>query len=382
MIYFDNAATTYPKPDAVITAMQQAVARYGANPGRAGHKMAYETAEKVYMVRETISDFFSLHSPENVIFTKNCTEALNIVIKGLAKPGGHFVCSALEHNAVARPLEALARNKKCSWCAAPIGETDEQTVQNFENCIQKNTIAFICTGASNVFGKALPLEALTRLAHAHGILMIADLAQTAGVLALSLEKTPIDFACFPGHKGLYGPMGTGVLLCNSDAALETLMEGGTGNQSAQLVQPQAYPERLESGTLNVPGILGLGAGVKRVMKWGVSHIHKQEMRQVQQIFHALSAMPRVQLYTNLQSTTETFVPMLSFNIAGKHSEEVGALLSAQDIAVRAGLHCAPLAHEFYKTLDTGTVRICPSVYTTQKDVNSLLNSIFQIANKD
>lgn len=379
MIYFDNAATTYPKPRAVREAVAHALTQLGANPGRGGHKMAYAAAEEIYGVRTALSQFFDLGAPENVIFTKNCTEALNLVIKGLAHPGCHFVCSDLEHNAVARPLETLKQRGVCTWEAAQTGKTDEETVAGFQACIRKNTAAIICTGASNVFGKALPLEKLSALAHAHGIPLVADLAQTAGILPISLRKSGVDFACAPGHKGLYGPMGTGVLLCNSAVQLETLMEGGTGNFSAQLTQPVNYPERLESGTLNVPGITGLGAGVRAVQKRGVSEIYTREMQFARHIAAALSHMPNVQLYTDLESQTERFAPLLSFTIRGMHSEEVGAALARRGVAVRAGLHCAVLAHRTYGTAETGTVRICPSIFTKTQDVKSLLNSIFQIA---
>lgn len=379
MIYFDNAATTYPKPRAVREAVAHALTQLGANPGRGGHKMAYAAAEEIYGVRTALSQFFDLGAPENVIFTKNCTEALNLVIKGLAHPGCHFVCSDLEHNAVTRPLETLKQRSVCTWEAARTGKTDEETVAGFQACIRKNTAAIICTGASNVFGKALPLEKLSALAHAHGIPLVADLAQTAGILPISLRKSGVDFACAPGHKGLYGPMGTGVLLCNSTARLETLMEGGTGILSAQLTQPENYPERLESGTLNVPGIAGLGAGVRTVQQNGVSEIYAHEMHIMRRIAEALSQMPNVRLYTALDSPTERFVPLLSFTIRGMHSEEVGAALARRGIAVRAGLHCAVLAHRTYGTAETGTVRICPSIFTKTQDVKSLLNSIFQIA---
>ena len=379
MIYFDNAATTFPKPRAVLNALQNGAVRYGANPGRAGHKMAFATAQQVYHAREIIADFFDLPQCENVIFTKNCTEALNTAIKGLAKRGGHFVCSDLEHNAVVRPLEALRLQGICTWTAAAVGETDEQTVENFQKCLRPNTIAIVCTGASNVFGKTLPLRALASLAHRHGVLLVADTAQSAGILPISMQKDGIDFLCAPGHKGLYGAMGTGVLLCNCETVLNPLTEGGTGVLSAQLTQPETYPERLESGTLNVPGILSVSAGVRFVKERGIDRIYNKEMRYIQRLEAALREMKGVELYTDISERPTGYVPLLSFNVQGLHSEEVAARLSEENIAVRAGLHCAGLAHKRYKTLERGTVRICPSVFTTEKDVNSLLNSIFKIA---
>lgn len=379
MIYFDNAATTFPKPRAVTQALTQATVRYGANPGRAGHRMAYETAEQVYAAREAVSDFFALGKPENVIFTKNCTESLNTVIFGLARRGGHFVCSDLEHNAVARPLEALQQKKTCAWSTAHVGDTDEETVLNFKNALQKNTVAIVCTGASNVFGKRTPLKKLSDLAHRNGIPLIVDAAQTAGILPISLQESGIDFLCAPGHKGLYGVTGTGILLCNSNLALAPLTFGGTGTLSAQLTQPEAYPERLESGTLNVPGILALEKGIQFVKSKGIDRIYMHEMRITQKIREGLRQMPNILLYTNGAEHPQDYVPLLSFNVRGLQSEETAAELSEAGIAVRAGLHCAPLAHNTYGTQDVGTVRVCPSVFTSEKDVNSLLNSVFKIA---
>lgn len=379
MIYFDNAATSYPKPQSVVRALHTAVVRYGSNPGRAGHRLAVETAEQVYNARKTVARFFDMEPCENVIFTKNCTEALNIVIKGIAKSGGHFLCSNLEHNAVVRPLESLRQRGICSWSTAAVGETDEETVENFRKGLQPNTLAVICTGASNVFGEVLPIRALASLAHRNGVYMVVDAAQCAGVLPISMRNDGIDFLCAPGHKGLYGIMGTGVLLCNCEATLAPLMQGGTGVLSALLTQPDSYPERLESGTLNVPGILTVAEGVKFLEKKGVSQIYKSEMKHILRIEDALSKMRNVELYTDLTSGKKSYVPLLSFNVRGLHSEETAARLSEADIAVRAGLHCAPFAHKAYKTQSCGTVRICPSAFTVQKDVNSLLNSIFQIA---
>lgn len=379
MNYFDNAATTYPKPRAVISSLSESAMCFGANPGRSGHKMAYDTAEKIYNTRETISDFFDLGMPDRVIFTKNCTESLNLVIKGLALRGGHFVCSDLEHNAVARPLEALKAQKICDWSMAHVGKTDEETLFSFERCMRKNTLAIICTAASNVFGKVLPIQKLANLAHKHGVVLVVDAAQAAGVLPMHMRESGIDFLCAPGHKGLYGPMGTGVLLCASSKPLATIIEGGTGTLSAQLTQPENYPERLESGTLNVLGIIALSEGVRFVAQKGEAQIYRHEMRLMKFAFERLQSMPNVILYTDLNSPTERFVPLLSFNILGKHSEETAQLLAAEGIAVRAGLHCAGLAHKAYHTEETGTVRICPSVFTKEKDVNSLLNSVFKIA---
>lgn len=379
MIYFDNAATTYPKPSCVSLAAHRAILNFGANPGRAGHRMSVETAQRVFETRCAAASFFGLPRSENVIFTKNCTEALNLVLHGLAKSGGHFVCSSLEHNAVARPLETLRLRGVADWSAAAVGETDAQTVENFRKCLREDTIAIVCTGASNVFGRVLPIADLAALAHAYGKYMIVDAAQTAGLLPIDMQKQGIDFLCVPAHKGLYGIMGVGMLLRNCGAELEPLQQGGTGVLSAQLTQPKEYPERLECGTLNVPGILALGAGLSFLQKKGVAAIFQAETHWITHIREALWEMPAVQQYTPVHPANAAYVPLLSFNIRGLDSEETAARLSEQGIAVRAGLHCAPLAHKAYGTFDSGTVRICPSVFTNEKDVKRLLNSVFQIA---
>ena len=203
MIYFDNAATTYPKPPEVIKTMSRATVRYGANPGRGGHKMSYLTSEAVYETRKRVAEFFGTDAPENVIFTKNCTEALNIVIKGLCVPGCRFICSSLDHNAVIRPLEALRRSGTADYDIASVGKTDDETVANFKRLLRSNTRAVICTGASNVFGERLPTAKLARLAHENGALFILDAAQTAGIVNIDMRRDEIDFLCTAGHKGLY-----------------------------------------------------------------------------------------------------------------------------------------------------------------------------------
>lgn len=379
MIYFDNAATTYPKPEAVKNAMLYSLNKYGSNPGRGGHAMSYETSGKIYETRKIISDFFGIEATENIIFTKNCTESLNIVIKGLAKKGGHFICSSLDHNAVVRPLEALKNYGVCSYDIAKVEEDDFDTVRNFERLIKPQTIAVVCTGASNVFGKMLPIKKIAAMAHSYGKLFILDAAQTAGAVRIDCQNDGIDFLCTAGHKGLYGPMGTGVLILNSNERLNTLYEGGTGSYSAVLSQPEKYPDRFESGTVNVPGIIALGEGVRFVSSIGIENIYRNEQKHIISIYEALRGIPQIVLYTNPVSMNERFMPLISFNVQGIHSEDTASRLADDDIAVRAGLHCAPLAHKTYGTTDTGTVRIAPSIFTQEKDVKLLLTSIVKIA---
>lgn len=379
MIYFDNAATTSPKPDIVINAVKDALIKYCANPGRAGHKVAYDAAEMIYDTRKKLASFFGCSKPENIIFTHNCTQAINFAIKGLAVSNGHFICSSLEHNAVTRPLETLKISGVCDYSVAEVCETDEETVENFKRLIKGNTIAIVVTGASNVFGKKLPIEKLATLAHKYNIKIIVDAAQTAGVCDINCEKQNIDFLCVAAHKGLYAPMGAGILICNCEEKLKTIIEGGTGNLSSVLTQPENYPERLESGTLSVADIAGISAGIDFVNKNSIQAISLKEDKIIKYLFSKMIEMKNIALYTNLYSAYESFTPVMSFNVKGLSSEETGALLSDMGIAVRAGFHCAPFAHRHYKTEDIGTVRISPSFFTRDNDVNLLLNSIFKIA---
>lgn len=379
MIYFDNAATTYPKPNAVIDAVANSMREYGANSGRSGHKMAQRTGEFIYKTRVKVAELFGINNEENVIFTNNCTTALNMAIKGISQKGGHFVISSLEHNAVLRPLEELKNKEICDYSVAKVEKSDEQTIKNFENCIKNNTIAFIVTGASNVFGKRLPIKELSKIAHKHNLLFIVDGAQICGIVDVNCERDNIDILCVAAHKGLYAPMASGIMIINCKREIDTLIQGGTGSISLNYNQPDFLPDRFESGTLCVPNIAGISAGIDFIKNIGISNIFKHEYNSVKSIYEALKSNKSFVLYTDLLSTAESFVPTLSFNIKNIKSEETAAYLSDKGIAVRAGYHCAPLAHKSYNTLDTGTVRIAPSVFTNKKDVNLLLNSLFEFA---
>lgn len=368
MIYLDNAATTWPKPLSVRKSMAEALWQYGANPGRGGHDFGMRTAEQVFRCREIAAGMFGLDNPAHVIFTANCTMSLNVIIGSLAKRGGHVIISDLEHNAVLRTLHAYTKQYRLSYDIASIDLQDvENTVQSFERLIRPSTRAIICTQASNVFGVAPPIRQIGEMAHRHGLLMIVDGAQGAGIFRTDLVRDHIDFYCAPGHKGLYGPMGTGLLLCNSDFPLHPLCFGGTGTNSVDKNQPDQLPERIESGTLNVVGICGLCAGIESVLQKGVENIARYERELLRPLYQALSACEGVDLYSDWQDIA-CGAPVLSFNFKQRHSEEGAALLNRYQIACRAGLHCAPLAHQKYRTLDTGTIRLSPSKHTTPQEM--------------
>ncbi|MCH5303327.1 MAG: aminotransferase class V-fold PLP-dependent enzyme [Ruminococcus sp.] len=379
MIYLDNGATTFPKPQSVINSVNLALRNFSANPGRGGHKLAIKASEMVYNARKAVADFFTLSDPSNVVFTHNCTEALNFVIKGLVKSGDHIIISSLEHNAVSRPIEKLKSKNNITYTVAKVVEGDnEQTLNNFRNAIQENTKLLVCTYASNVFGIKLPIERICAMCHQYGILTCVDAAQAAGIIPIDLSDSSIDYLCVAGHKGLYAPMGTGVLIFNCNNVPDSLIEGGTGSNSNNLYQPDILPDKFESGTANFSGIVGLKSGIDFVNRYGSLKIYHNEINHIKHAYNCLKSIKKVKLYTN-EPDMNYYAPVLSFNIDGIDCETVSSILSEKyNIATRAGLHCAPLAHKAFDTFDIGTVRVVPSVFTTRNDINSLINAVYNI----
>ena len=379
VIYLDNAATTYPKPEAVRRAVGNALVRYGANPGRGGHEMAMATSEQIFQCRKKIAKLFHVSGEECVAFTMNCTQSINMVLKGLLNPGDHVIVSCLEHNAVMRPLEKLKEQGVAVTIAKVFPGDDDKTVEAFRQCLKPNTKLIACTHASNVWGIRLPIERLAQLAAGEGIQIMIDAAQSAGVLPIDMEKYPIDFLCCAGHKGLYGPMGTGILATRRGAELDTLLEGGTGSNSSSLQQPSVMPDRMESGTPNTPGIIGLSAGIDFIQKATLERVASHEISLMAYLHDELSKMRHIQLYT-ARPTQEFFAPVLSFNVSGKASEDISQALNRHGVATRAGLHCAPLAHRYFDTLEIGTVRISPSIFNTKKQIDSVLSILSNFRN--
>ncbi len=377
MIYLDNAATTYPKPVSVINAIDNALKNYGANPGRAGHNMSLAAAEEIYRCRSAVADFFRAPGPECVAFTLNCTHSINYVLKGLLKPGDHVVTSCLEHNAVMRPLQALSEQGITYTNALVFPGDNDATVNSFRKELRENTALIVCTHASNVFGIRLPIERIAALGHEYGIPILIDCAQSAGILPIDMEENKFDYLCIAAHKGLYGPMGTGILITPNGSLLKTIVEGGTGTSSAMLEQPQTMPERMESGTQNMPGIAGIHAGVEFVKAKSIDYIYKHEMELVQYMYRSLMKMKNIKLYTT-EPVAPYFVPVLSFNVADQPSELIAQKLNQQGIAVRAGLHCAPVAHRAMGTLEQGAVRVCPSAFSNMNEMRSFVLSLSKI----
>ena len=374
MIYFDNAATTYPKPPSVISAMTGALIEYGANPGRAGHRLSMKTAEAVYSARDKCADFFGAET-ENTVFMLNCTHALNTAIKGILKNGDHIVCSDIEHNAVLRPIYACSKEKGVTYSFADTFDDDDMTVKSFEKSINRRTKAVVCTLAGNVTGKILPVKRIAKICRSRNICFIVDAAQGAGVLPVKLSDG-INIICAAGHKGLYGPMGTGLMMTDGKYRLSTIVEGGTGSNSKELAQPEFLPDRFESGTINTAGAVSLGAGIDFVRNKCIDVIYNHEILLCRRFYTELSKNSAVSLYTGYPD--ERYAPVVPFNIKGLGSEDTAAKLSRMGFCLRGGFQCAYPVHKKIGTSETGAVRFSPSVFSTMNETNALLRAISRI----
>ena len=343
MIYLDNGATSFRKPAAVYRAVAEAMVRC-ANPGRGGYGAAMEASRQLFACREAAAELFDCEA-EQVALTNNCTHGLNIAIRSLVKPGDRVVVSGFEHNAVTRPLHALgakltvAGRRLFDW---------ENTLAEFEKALERGQDAAVFTHVSNVFGYVLPVEEMARMCRHRGVPFVLDAAQSAGTLPVKLGQMGAAFIAMPGHKGLLGPQGTGLLLCREKA--EPLLYGGTGSASIRQEMPEDLPERLEAGTLNVPGYAGLTEGLRYLKRVGTDTVYTREHRQLQRCVSGLKKLGVHVFAGPHQAATVSFLP-------GTDCEEAADILAMQGIAVRAGLHCAPFAHESAGTLETGTVRV-------------------------
>ena len=365
MIYFDSAATSFQKPPAVKAAMEEALETM-TTPGRGGHQASMRAAETAYACRCELTEMFGIENPEQVVFTSKATHALNIAIKTLVPTHGKVVISGYEHNAVTRPLDAL----KAEICVAraPLF-TREDVADAFAALIQDDVNAVICNHVSNVFGFIQPIEQIADLCREKGIPLIIDASQSAGILPIDMGKLDAAFIAMPGHKGLHGPQGTGVLLCKEGQQVTTLMEGGTGSLSLQQEMPDFLPDRLEAGTHNMPGIAGLLAGIRFVQQYGIREICEHERKLALLAAEGLKEFSGIQVFNETGLRNQTGV--LSLRPLEKSVEEVAEILSKHEIAVRAGLHCAPLAHQSAQTLETGTIRLSFSPFNTPEEIYRL-----------
>lgn len=372
MIYFDSAATTFQKPPEVSAAVKEAMATM-SSPGRGGYRSAMLAADTAFACRSELAELYHLESPEQVVFTMNATHALNIAIKSLVPPGGRAVISGYEHNAVTRPLAAL--DAKVDVASGSLFHP-EQVADAFDRLIVPGVDAVICNHVSNVFGFVQPVEAVAELCRTRGVPLIVDASQSAGILTLDLPALGAAFIAMPGHKGLYGPQGTGVLLCGEHIPVRPIMEGGTGSMSLRQEMPDFLPDRLEAGTHNMPGIAGLLAGVRYVRRRGTGEICRREREMTLVLAEGLRQLPGVQVFAEPGLGNQTGV--LSVTAEGRDCEALAQALAERGTAVRAGLHCAPLAHRTAATLDTGTVRLSLSDFNTPEEVFQVLESFRRI----
>lgn len=376
MIYVDNAATTWPKPSSVYRAVTGCMEKYGANPGRSGHKMAVQAGQILLYTREMLCSIFNLKDPFQIIFTYNCTDSLNLAIKGSVTPGDHVITTSMEHNAVVRPLKEMEMQGlelTIVQCNAE-GTLDPDDIRK---SIRPNTRLIVTSHASNVTGTILPIEEVGKLAREHGIPYLVDAAQTAGILPIDLARLPVDMMAFPGHKGLLGPQGTGGLYIHPDVKLHQIREGGTGSMSESVYQPDFLPDKFESGTMNTPGIAGLGAGADYILKEGQARLHSHERRLEKLFLEALSHIKGIKIYGPAEPNSRTGI--VTLNIREKDSSEAANLLDERfDIATRGSLHCAPLAHETIGTLKQGAVRFSFGVFNTLEEVKYCVRALEEI----
>ncbi len=372
MIYFDAAATTLEKPEAVSRAASSAI-RSLASPGRGGHSAARRAEEIAFRCRAEAAELFGVPSPERVIFTFNATHGLNLAIRTLVKPGSHVIISGYEHNAVTRTLRAVG-NISVTVVDTPLFFPDA-AIEEFEQAIKQGADAVICNHVSNVFGYILPLEKIAEFCRKSGVPLIVDASQSAGVLPVSLAELGAAYIAMPGHKGLYGPQGTGLLLCGESTA-EPILYGGTGSASRLQEMPEDLPDRLESGTHNMPGIAGLLEGLRFVKRTGMERIGRHERDLAAYAARLLNQVPGVRVFASADLSHQSGV--ISFRVKDRDCEELAAALSRRAVAVRAGLHCAPLAHKTAGTLEGGTVRMSFSAFNTPVQVEAFTGILRQV----
>ncbi|HBZ82978.1 aminotransferase class V-fold PLP-dependent enzyme [Brevibacillus sp. FSL K6-0770] len=378
IIYLDNAASTWPKPPGVKERMAEAIEDFAANPGRGGHTLAMKASKTVFRTRVQLSRLFGIQNPNNLFFYLNATQALNQAIKGYLKAGDHVIASSVEHNSVRRPIEYMRREHQVEATFVEPRADFLFHVEDFVKAIQPNTRLLVVSHASNLTGVILPIAELGQLAKERGIAFLVDASQTAGVLPIHVEEMKIDMLAFPGHKGLYGPQGTGGLYVHGDIDLEPLIHGGTGSQSEAIDQPTTRPDRYESGTLNTAGLAGLQAGVDFILERGVDRIREHEWELAKQTIIGLQQIPGVQVYGPGIETER--VSVIAFNIGEVDASEVSFILDQQyGIATRSGYHCTPLGHQTVGTEQRGAVRASFGIFNTEKDVEALMNAVREIA---
>lgn len=376
MLYFDNAATTFPKPEVVYEAVNECMRNYCANPGRGGHKLALQSGRVILEARELLAEHFNAKAIESIILSHNATDSLNLALKGFLKKGDHVITTSMEHNSVLRPLKAL-KKLGVETTIIECNKYGELDIKEIEKNIKRETRLVAATHASNVVGTLQPIEELGALCMAYGLELLVDASQTAGFCDIDVMKMNISMMAFTGHKGLMGPQGTGGLYVREGLLLQPIREGGTGSMSDSLDQPEILPDRYESGTHNTPGIAGLSAGIKFIKAVGIENIRRHETELVRSFIEGLEPLKDVKLYGLKDPVRQA--PVVSINIGEAGSSDISYILDQTfDIATRSGLHCAPLAHKTIGTLEQGTVRFSFGYFNTKDQINAAVKAIEQI----
>jgi len=379
-IYFDNAATSWPKPDVMMQAMIDFNNGVGANPGRSCHRLSVEASRIIFNTRETIASIIGADDPDTVIFTRNATEGLNTILRGFLKPGDHVVTSSMEHNSVMRPLRALELDG-IELSIARCSSAGDILPDDILASIKDNTRMIIVTHASNVTGTITPIADISDIASKYGVVLVVDAAQTVGSVAIDVIDSGVDILVFTGHKSLYGPQGTGGFYIKRglEMLIAPLERGGTGSRSEFEEQPEFMPDRFESGTPNTIGIAGLGATARHISDIGIDKIHNKEINLMKMFVDGISTIGGIKVYGNIDTTMRT--PLVSFNIDGMMPSDISYYLDERfNILSRPGLHCAPSAHRTLGTFPYGTVRFSFGMFTTEEEIEASVKAIKTISN--
>ena len=375
--YFDNSATSHPKPQIVREKVSEAIIEFNGNPGRSGYKKAIKIDREIYNTRVKIAEFFNIKNPLQIAFTSNASESLNFAIKGAGLHDCHIITSVLEHNSVLRPLHFLEDEKNVSLFFAEPKQTSEEFIKNLSSLIREDTKAVVINHISNVTGYIADIEKIGKLCREKNLLFIVDASQSAGFANIDVEKQNINILCFTGHKSLFGIQGTGGIYVEEGIILNPLLEGGTGSFSKLSRQPKSMPEVLECGTLNTPGILSIGAGIDFINSVGLNKIREHEIKLTKLFIDKISGLKNVTIYgeKNIERG-----PVVSINIEGVPSSDLSAVLDEEyNICTRSGFHCAPLAHKYLGTYDYGCVRFSFGYFNTEEEILYAANAVKEIS---
>lgn len=377
MIYLDHAATSWPKAPGVTEAVMEAMTKHAANPGRGSHAMAVRASRILFDTRKSLARLFGVRNPNDIAFAVNTTMALNMAIKGFIRAGDHVITTSIEHNSVRRPLYHLNQSDGVEVTYLPADEKGRIVLKELSDAIRPNTKLIVANHSSNLLGTIMPIGEIGEIARTHGVKLLVDGAQSAGILPIDVKTLGIDMLAFPGHKGLLGPQGTGGLYIAPEVDLEPLLHGGTGSQSEAPHQPLVRPDRYEAGTQNTPGLAGLKAGVDYVLNETVQKIHTKEWTLSQRLMEGLLSLPNMRVLGPALGEERTGI--VAFQVKGIDPSELSFILDQHyGIAVRSGFHCTPMAHESAGTSDTGAVRASVGAFTTEGEVDALHTAMKEI----